>query len=223
VLPAPRPLEWRPGDLLEMLPAEGSDDMTPRRYSIASIPADGAIELLVRQVRHARGMGLASGWLTARAAPGTAIRGRVVANPSFAPAADDVPCLFIGNGSGLAGLRGHLRARVAAGRQRNWLVFGERQRAVDSLCGDELQRWAGGGFLPELDLVFSRDGDGSVQDRLLARADTVRAWIGTGAVVYVCGSLDGMAGGVDAALRAILGGDAVDELAANGRLRRDVY
>lgn len=199
------------------------EPLAPRRYSIASLPADGAIELLVRQVRHEQGLGLASGWLTAHAAPGTAVRCRLAGNPCFAPVDADVPCIYIGNGSGLAGLRGHLRARVAAGRRRNWLLFGERQRAFDTPCAAELQRWAAAGFLPELDLVYSRDGDGYVQDRLLARGDMLRAWIADGAVLYVCGSLQGMAGGVDAALAGLLGRDTVELLAAEGRIRRDVY
>ncbi|WP_338762530.1 sulfite reductase flavoprotein subunit alpha [Massilia sp. METH4] len=197
--------------------------LAPRRYSIASLSADGAVEMLVRQVRHEQGLGLASGWLTAHAPLGTAVRARLLPNPGFAPVEEDVPCLFIGNGSGLAGLRGHLRARVAAGRRRNWLLFGERQRAFDSVCAAELQAWADTGWLPECDLVFSRDGDGYVQDRLRARGELLRAWIADGAVVFVCGSLHGMAGGVDAALADLLGRDTVDLLAAEGRIRRDVY
>jgi len=51
----------------------------------------------------------------------------------------------------------------------------------------------------------------------------VRAWIGRGAAIYVCGSLQGMASGVDAALRQIVGEAPLRELAAGGRYRRDVY
>ena len=36
------------------------------------------------------------------------------------------PLILVGNGTGLAGLRAHLHARVAAGARRNWLLFGER-------------------------------------------------------------------------------------------------
>jgi sulfite reductase (NADPH) flavoprotein alpha-component len=39
----------------------------------------------------------------------------------------------------------------------------------------------------------------------------------------VCGSLQGMAGGVDDALAEILGADERDALMAGGRYRRDVY
>lgn len=197
---------------------------TPRRYSIASIPADGKVELLVRQQRHEQGLGLASGWLTEHAQPGTAIRARLLANPSFHGTGDDVPCIYIGNGSGMAGLRAHLRERLLAGRRRNWLLFGERQAQYDSLCALEIGAWREQGMLPELDLVFSRDaGGGYVQDRLRTRRDTLRAWVADGAVIYVCGSLQGMAAGVDAALGEVLGIGARDALMASGRYRRDVY
>jgi len=62
-----------------------------------------------------------------------------------------------------------------------------------------------------------------VQDRLRMKADAVREWINDGAAVYVCGSLQGMATGVDKALVDILGQPAVDGLMAQGRYRRDVH
>ena len=73
--------------------------------------------------------------------------------------------------------------------------------------------------------AWSRDGQSPryVQDALVAEAERVRSWIAEGASVYVCGSLEGMAPGVDAALQQILGASAVEALAAAGRYRRDVY
>jgi len=44
-----------------------------------------------------------------------------------------------------------------------------------------------------------------------------------GGSIYVCGSLHGMAEGVDAVLREVLGNDPVDALLNDGRYRRDVY
>ena len=49
----------------------------------------------------------------------------------------------------------------------------------------------------------------------------VRAWTDAGAAVYVCGSLQGMAGGVDEA-RDILGDARLQQLLHDGRYRRDV-
>ena len=196
----------------------------PRRYSIASVQEDGAIELLVRQQRHEQGLGLASGWLTEHLAIGQAVRARLVANPGFHAPDDDRPCIYIGNGSGMAGLRSHLRGSASLGRGRNWLLFGERQREVDSLCGAELAVLQAEGMLPELDLAFSRDAAPEyVQDRLHARADLLRQWVDDGATIHVCGSLQGMAGAVDDALAAILGRRALERLMEIGRYRRDVY
>jgi sulfite reductase (NADPH) flavoprotein alpha-component len=199
-----------------------------RSYSLASLPRDGAIELLVRQERHEQGLGLASGWLTVHAPLHSAITLRLVANTAFAPTADEVPCLYIGNGSGLAGLRAHLRARVAAGQGRNWLLFGERESAFDTLCADEIDGWIAAGLLQRLDRVFSRDRTGHagptyVQDRLREAGEALRALVADGGIVYVCGSLKGMATGVDAALTELLGEDGMDALCASGRYRRDVY
>jgi sulfite reductase (NADPH) flavoprotein alpha-component len=42
-------------------------------------------------------------------------------------------------------------------------------------------------------------------------------------VIYICGSLDGMAAGVDETLKALLGDRAVQDLIEQGRYRRDVY
>lgn len=206
-----------------------ADACTPlphREYSIASLPVDGAVHLLVRLMQRADGSpGLGSGWLCRHAQPGDAIALRIRRNPNFHPPSPDVPMILIGNGTGLAGLRAHLRARVQAGASRNWLLFGERQRAHDFFHAEELLAWQAQGMLEHLDLAFSRDGGEHryVQHALRARADRLRQWIAEGAAIYVCGSLAGMAPEVDAALRDILGGERLESLRAEGRYRRDVY
>jgi sulfite reductase (NADPH) flavoprotein alpha-component len=199
--------------------------LAPRRYSVASIAEDRTLQLLVRQSTHEGGMGLASGWLTAHATLGGMIEGRLLGNPAFAISEQDVPGIFIGNGSGLAGLRSHLRARVRDGRRRNWLLFGERNRAHDSLYADEIAQWQHDGFLTHVDLAFSRDQAERiyVQDKLREAAVRLREWLADGAVIYVCGSMDGMAAGVDAVLNDILGEDGLEELIAANRYRRDIY
>lgn len=213
---------WQPGALVEVRTAPGA---APRRYSVASVRTEGHLRLLVRQARHAGGLGVASGWLTAQAPWAAQVELRLLANPGFELVGDDRPCIFIGNGSGYAGLRGHLRARVERGHRRNWLFFGERQRAHDAFFMDEVAHWQAEGRIERADLAFSRDQPERVyvQDLLRAASDDVRRWIGDGAVVFVCGSLGGMAGGVDAALAHMLGRAALDDLIAEGRYRRDVY
>jgi sulfite reductase (NADPH) flavoprotein alpha-component len=76
-----------------------------------------------------------------------------------------------------------------------------------------------------VDLAFSRDQTERiyVQQRLREQAGTLRVWLEEGAAVYVCGSLEGMAPGVDTALVEIIGTGGVERLAEEGRYRRDVY
>ncbi len=197
-----------------------------REYSIASVAADGVLQLIVRQAVQADGsLGLGSGWLTEHLPVAGQLLARVRRNSGFHLPDDDRPLILIGNGTGLAGLRSLLRARALAGQGRNWLLFGERNRACDFFCGDELQAALAAGELQHLDLAFSRDQADKryVQDLLREQHERLHAWLAEGAAIYVCGSLQGMAGGVDRVLRELLGDEALQALLEEGRYRRDVY
>ena len=197
-----------------------------REYSIASIAADGVLELIVRQEMHLDGsLGIGSGWLTEHASVGGSIRLRVRRNSGFHLPAEPVPMILLGNGTGLAGLRSLLKARIADGQQRHWLLFGERHREHDYLCRKELEEWLINGDLARLDLAFSRDQAEKiyVQDRLRESAAELKRWLADGAVIYICGSLQGMASGVDQVLNEVLGAAEVERLIEQGRYRRDVY
>ncbi len=217
--------DWSAGDIAEVgLPER--DGVTPgsREYSIASLPSDGRVEFLIRLMRHPDGTpGLASGWLTQDLELGGEIGMRLRTNRSFHGPADETPMILIGNGTGIAGLRAHLKARTAGGGA--WLLFGERTQAHDAFFDAELQGWLKSGVLRRLDRSFSRDaGDGRyVQDLVAAAADDLRDWVARGAAVYVCGSLEGMASGVHAALEQTLGADVLLQMLEDGRYRRDVY
>jgi sulfite reductase (NADPH) flavoprotein alpha-component len=206
--------------------AEALVPLAMREYSIASIPADGVLELIVRQEVHADGnLGVGSGWLTEHAPVGSSISLRVRRNSGFHLPAQPVPMILLGNGTGLAGLRSLLKARITDGQQRHWLLFGERHREHDYLCRKELEEWQINGDLARLDLAFSRDQAEKiyVQDRLRESAAELKKWLAEGAVIYICGSLQGMASGVDQVLNEVLGAAEVDRLIEQGRYRRDVY
>jgi sulfite reductase (NADPH) flavoprotein alpha-component len=217
--------DWSAGDIAEVgVPSATPDDRpAAREYSIASLPADGRLELLIRLMRHPDGKpGLASGWLTGQASLGDEVALRVRINRGFHGPAASTPMILIGNGTGLAGLRSHLKARTAGDA---WLMFGERTSAHDAFHNAELEAWRTSGVLTRLDRTFSRDpGDGRyVQAVIAEQADEVRHWIDRGAAIYVCGSLEGMSAGVHAALEEALGADRLIALAEAGRYRRDVY
>lgn len=217
---------WQAGDLVDLAPPQ--EPQLPRSYSIASIPQDGRLHLLVRQTQRSDGTpGRASHWLTQELALGQQLPLLLRAHSGFR-LEDNAqrPLILIGNGTGLAGLRAHLRARQVLGQHANWLIAGERQAAHDQLYGRELQSWVRSGHLQRLDWAFSRDGVQRtyVQDLLHQHAPLLRQWVlRDGAALYVCGSLHGMAQGVDEALRSILGSAQVDALLQQGRYRRDVY
>ena len=83
--------------------------------------------------------------------------------------------------------------------------------------------WAADDRIARLDLAFSRDGGGYVQDRPRAQVAHLRDWIADGATLFVCGSLTGMGRGVHEALSEILGADRFRQLTEAGRYRRDLY
>ncbi|MBA1271891.1 sulfite reductase flavoprotein subunit alpha [Pseudomonas azotifigens] len=197
-----------------------------REYSIASVPADGCVELLVRQQSGqdgGLGLGLGSGWLCRYAELGESIDLRIRSNPAFHGPGDPTPMILIGSGTGLAGLRAHLRERTAG--SRNWLLFGERSANHDALLDDELQGWLRSGHLARLDRAYSREGAQKVYVQHLLRDATqpLRDWLEDGAALYLCGSLEGMGRDVHQLLASLLGEDRLESLAEQGRYRRDLY
>ncbi len=220
---------WQAGDLLQVrVPGEPQ----PREYSIASVPADGSLQLLVRQARRADGSpGRASGWLLETATIGDTLEARIREHRGFRLADNAGRALIlIGNGTGIAGLRSLLKARAALPSQtsadpRCWLIFGERSARHDAFYAADIARWQRSGMLTCCDLVYSRDQPERryVQHRLAECRERLRSWVDDGAAIYVCGSLEGMAAGVDAVLEDTFGRGRLDELTVAGRYRRDVY
>lgn len=233
---------WEAGDLLQIFPPSEDDHASdhssdqPRAYSIASLPADGAVHLLVRAVRGTDGTpGRMSALITTQARPGAIFRARLRPHPNFREG-DNAgrPLILIGNGTGLAGLAAHMRQRARRGDGRTWLVFGERHAAHDDFLGDELDALQRADLLARCDRVWSRDGNTAecgthaahreyVQHRLARAAATLRDWIAGGAAIYVCGNAVGMGPAVHAVLEEVLGAETLADLSATGRYRRDIY
>ena len=198
-----------------------------REYSIASIAASGRVELIVRRCTAADGFdGLGSGWLCNGAPVGGIVQARVRSNAAFHPPADAaVPLVLIGNGTGLAGLLAHLRNRDAQGGAPAILYWGERHPAQDDFLGEERAALLATGVLADQRIAWSRlpGGHRYVQDAVAADASRIRAAVEGGAAIYVCGSVQGMAPGVHAALADILGESLLEDLLGDGRYRRDIY
>lgn len=216
---ADRPI-WQAGDLAQL-----SIGSALRTYSIASLPEDGVLELIVRQVVSAQGVaGHGSGWLCCHAELGATVDVRLQSNPTFHLPERDGPGIFIGAGTGLAGLRGLLRQRQHQGRADNWLIFGERCLQHDLWLTEELDTWTAQGKLL-LDRCFSRAEHRPeyVQHRLAAKADQLRQWVDRGASIHVCGSLAGMGREIHRLLQELLTAEQWQELQQQQRYRRDLY
>ncbi len=217
--------DWQAGDLVQVCPPGQAD--APREYSIAGTRAEDRLQLLVRLHRRKDGStGAASGWLCGGAQADDTVTLRLRDHPNFRLGENaGAPLILIGNGTGIAGLRSLLKQRIDAGQHRNWLLFGERSAAHDRFYEHDLAAWQAAGALPRLDLAYSRDGVVRVyvQDLLAANETDLRAWCADGAAIYVCGSLQGMAGAVHGALAAILGESLLSSMQDAGRYRRDVY
>lgn len=202
------------------------DELPTREYSIASIPSQQVLRLVVRQQSDVEGqLGLGSGWLTQHLALCQKVSLRIRTNEAFHLIDDNRPMLCIGNGTGIAGLMSLISARIRLNYLENWLIFGERQQAHDYFYKATVQAWQNTAMLKRLDLAFSRDQAEKVyvHHKLREQADLLKAWIEHGAVIYVCGSIQGMASDVDQTLVEILGAECVDDLRQSGRYRRDVY
>ncbi len=89
---------WESGDLAQLrVPA---DPGHPRDYSIASLPADGRLHLLVRELRRSDGsLGAASGWLSQGLPLGGTVELRVRMNRNFRLNGNaQRPLVLVGNG-----------------------------------------------------------------------------------------------------------------------------
>jgi sulfite reductase (NADPH) flavoprotein alpha-component len=216
--------------------------LQPRLYSISSSPKahPGEVHLTVGTVRyesHGRARkGVCSTFLADRVEAGGAVPVFIQTSHGFRlPNDGGAPVIMVGPGTGIAPFRAFLEERQAIGASgKNWLFFGDQQRACDFLYEDQLLAMQRDGFL-RLDLAFSRDQTKKVyvQNRMLENAADLWKWLEEGAHFYVCGDAKRMARDVDAALHQVIqtaGNKTADEAAAyvlnlksTKRYQRDVY
>lgn len=221
--------------------AHAGQRLHPRRYSLASSPAEDrerlAITCSVVRGRTPTGRwheGVASTQLESvqkgESLPVT-LRRTVFSLPSDPLA----PMIMICAGTGLAPFRGFLRERRAM-RGRGLalgecaLYFGCRD-SHDELYMEELDDHLKGGELTRLRVVHSRERERMYVQDAIASEEEARfirwALQSGGGMLYVCGDAQGMARGVHSALQSsVLDGDAegfLKFLSESGRYLRDVW
>jgi sulfite reductase (NADPH) flavoprotein alpha-component len=230
------PQKFTPKELVGLL-----RKLQPRLYSISSSPKahPGEVHLTVGTVRyesHGRTRkGVCSTFLADRVEAGGIVPVFVQTSHGFRlPSDPAAPIIMVGPGTGIAPFRAFLEERRVTGASgKNWLFFGDQQRACDFLYEEQLTAMQNDGFL-RLDLAFSRDQAEKiyVQTRMIANAAELWKWLQEGAHFYVCGDAKRMARDVNAALHQVVqsAGKSAEEAAAyiqllksSKRYLRDVY
>ena len=217
--------------------------LVPRLYSIASSPREfpDEVHLTVAVVRYEtnqrRRFGVCTTFMADRTPVGAAPVPVFIFHSHFGPPANSSKdVIMVGPGTGVAPFRAFVQDRVAAGATgRNWLVFGDQQRAGDFLYEEEWFNYLVNGGLARLDTAWSRDQEQKiyVQDRLRENAPEFWRWVSTGAYFYVCGDAKRMAKDVDAVLHEVIArqgamtpeqaADYVKQMKKEKRYQRDVY
>jgi len=187
--------------------------LLPRFYSVASSyktdPRE--VDLMVALARYTHKneerFGVASHYLIHLAKKNeTKVRIYVQKTHDFTiPEDGNKPVIMIGPGTGAAPFRAFLQERIFLGAPgKNWLFFGERNRATDFLYQDFWESLELRGRL-KLSLAFSRDQSEKiyVQQKMYEEREALWQWIQEGAILYVCGDKTHMAKDVDTMLQTI--------------------
>jgi sulfite reductase (NADPH) flavoprotein alpha-component len=183
--------------------------LMPRFYSIASSPKvfPNEIHLTVASASYVVNghtyLGVGSHFLIAQA---TEVPMYIQSSHHFTlPKDPSTSIILIGPGTGIAPFRAFLQERLATQAPgRNWIFFGERNRASDFYYSDFWLGLEKQGRI-RLDLAFSRDQADKVyvQHKMLEEKKSLWSWIQEGASIYVCGDAKEMARDVDATLQQI--------------------
>ncbi|MET0362910.1 MAG: NADPH cytochrome P450 oxidoreductase family protein [Sphingobium sp.] len=213
--------EWQAGDLFEVRTPTGHR----RDYSVASLPDEDGVMLLVREVRDGQGrMGEGSGLLIGDVPVDGMLFARMRDHAPFHAPAGEGPMLLIAAGSGVAGIRPHALEAMRDGRPV-WLILGERRPDIDARTIAEAQSWASERRIARLDLAFSRLADGRgryVQDVVAAEGAALAEWLGDDGAIMLCGGL-AMGKSVENALEQALGAGWLADARAAGRYHSDLY
>lgn len=212
--------------------------MLPRLYSIASSKnfERGELQLIVSYISYKTSNiqrhGVTTHFLCNLLSPGDEVNLYVQGTDHFLlPPKKDVPIIMIASGSGIAPFFSFIQERYFQKiKEKTWLFFGDCHERYDFYKKDFLLKLEREKFL-KLDVGFSRDQKEKiyVQHVFSKKTKEVWRWIEDGAVIYVCGSAQKMAKGVEEVLLKMVEKEGKDpipflrELRDKKRYLKDVY
>lgn len=201
------------------------EDLPTRIYSIANLPLQGKLHLHVYGRSAIKSHGRGTQLLTQKLKVGQNLLGHIRKNPTCALLATDVPVIFIANTEGLTDVTVHLKQRATNNQAQNWLIVHESDTRANDRVQQELLAWHKTGILPKLDKVNLQQAHLStpIETMLMQNQDQLSTWIEQGAIIYVCGRLEGILSEVNNAFLAVLGERAVVQLKQQQRYVMNVY
>ena len=194
------------------------------------------LSIRLREFGEEKHLGLISGRVN-ELQEGDKVNVYLKANKNFRlPEDTESPIIMIGSGTGIAPFRAFLYHRLELGiNSPSWLFFGEQSFRNSFLYQTDWLKLIDKKALTQLTVAFSRETEEKryVQDRLRENAKEVYRWIEQGAIIYVCGSAEGMAPAVHNTLIDIIGEQSgineeaakqcLQQLMIEGFYKRDVY
>ncbi len=162
------PFEYRAGQFITLF----REDNLARSYSIASVPADGTLELHVRLLASGR----MSQWLASTAAIGMGLH---IQGPSgecfYTPGREDQPMLLAGTGTGLAPIYGIARDALRHGHHGPVALFHGTANVAGLYLQDQLKELAAAH--PNFTYTpTTLDADGPIDRTILARVQNFTGW-----------------------------------------------
>lgn len=203
---------------------ESLGKLLPRFYSIASNSPE-QIDLLIACFSYSHGEAIRKGIASDYLCHGLDKQVLIYPHPTkhfLLPEDPNTPIIMVGPGTGVAPYRAFLQERQTG---KNWLFFGERNRATDFYFEDFFTSH------PALRLTtaFSRDQDEKcyVQHKILDNQAELWKWIQEGAYIYICGDAKHMAKDVITAFETVIQDEDpkayIKTMRKDKRLLLDVY
>lgn len=201
------PVDFEPGQWVNLLMPTASGELIKRSYSIASAPGSSRFELCVTQVVGGPG----SGFLHAMEV-GAEVRAVGPQGLFTRAATDKAAALFVATGTGVAPFRSIMQAAVSRGIDAPlWLLFGTRFED-DILYRKEIEGMVERSPMMRYEVTLSRASDGwagrrgYVQGHVAELLSALKARSNEEPHVWICG-LDKMVSSVKELCRKELGVD----------------